>query len=164
MEATLAALDQAEKLLQDWAEQTTRPQENRLDVVVSQANFRPAAEAIIGSKWGYLSSITGLDRPAPAAAEGEPQAQGQVEVLYHFCAGGALLNLRISVPYDHAELPTICDMNPAASLYERETMELLGVQFINTPSTDHLVLPDDWPDGVYPLRKSFTGFGGSTQA
>ena len=23
---------------------------------------------------------------------------------------------------------------------------------------DRLVLPDDWPDGVYPLRKSFTGF------
>jgi Ni,Fe-hydrogenase III component G len=37
-------------------------------------------------------------------------------------------------------------------------MELFGVEIVGTPDTDRLVLPDDWPHGVYPLRKSFTGF------
>jgi Ni,Fe-hydrogenase III component G len=26
-----------------------------------------------------------------------------------------------------------------------------------TPVIDHLLLPEHWPEGVYPLRKSFTG-------
>ena len=32
-----------------------------------------------------------------------------------------------------------------------------GFVIEGTPVPDRLVLPDDWPDGVYPLRKSFTG-------
>jgi Ni,Fe-hydrogenase III component G len=28
---------------------------------------------------------------------------------------------------------------------------------VGTPDPGKLLLPDDWPDGVYPLRKSFTG-------
>jgi Ni,Fe-hydrogenase III component G len=28
---------------------------------------------------------------------------------------------------------------------------------LGTPNTDRLVLSDDWPKGVYPLRKDFTG-------
>jgi Ni,Fe-hydrogenase III component G len=35
-------------------------------------------------------------------------------------------------------------------------MELFGFDLLNTPNTEKLVLPDSWPEGVYPLRKSFT--------
>ncbi len=35
---------------------------------------------------------------------------------------------------------------------------MFGITVEGTPVTDKLLLPDDWPDGVYPLRKSFTGF------
>jgi len=45
---------------------------------------------------------------------------------------------------------------PSATIYEREAIELFGFDLVNTPSTDRLVLPDSWPDGVYPMRKSFT--------
>ena len=83
--------------------------------------------------------------------------KGNVEVLYHFCSGPAILTLRVSLPYAQASLDSICDVIPSASLYEREAMELLGVEFVGTPSTEHLLLPDQWPENVFPLRKSFTG-------
>ena len=35
---------------------------------------------------------------------------------------------------------------------------MFGMTITGTPNTEKLLLPDDWPDGVYPLRKSFHGF------
>ena len=67
------------------------------------------------------------------------------------------MSVRVRVPYSHAELDSICDLIRSATLYEREFIEMLGVTLRGTPSTARLLLSDDWPDGVYPLRKSFAG-------
>jgi len=32
---------------------------------------------------------------------------------------------------------------------------MLGVAVIGAPDEGRLFLPDDWPDGVFPLRKEF---------
>jgi len=72
--------------------------------------------------------------------------------------------VRVLLPYSQAAIPSICSVLPAASLYERELMEMFGIDVQGTPVTQKLLLPDDWPDGVYPLRKSFTGFQNKTQA
>jgi Ni,Fe-hydrogenase III component G len=80
-----------------------------------------------------------------------------VELLYHFCNGAAIITMRMKLPYANAAIDSICEVIPSATLYEREASELLGVDFIGTPSTEHLLLPDEWPVNVYPLRKSFTG-------
>jgi Ni,Fe-hydrogenase III component G len=68
-----------------------------------------------------------------------------------------VLTIRVAAPYSDPYLPTICDLIPAATLYEREFIEMFGVILEGTPSTDRLLLADDWPVGIYPLRKSFTG-------
>jgi Ni,Fe-hydrogenase III component G len=65
--------------------------------------------------------------------------------------------IRVPLEYKKARVDSICDIIPSATLYEREAAELLGIEFSGTPSTEHLLLPDDWPTGVYPLRKTFTG-------
>ncbi|NMC80497.1 MAG: hydrogenase large subunit, partial [Chloroflexi bacterium] len=52
---------------------------------------------------------------------------------------------------------------PSATLYERELMEMMGVQLVGTPSSDRLLLPDEWPENVFPLRKSFTGLNSLPQ-
>ena len=31
------------------------------------------------------------------------------------------------------------------------------IEVEGTPDSSHLLLPDEWPDGVYPLRKDFHG-------
>ena len=39
--------------------------------------------------------------------------------------------------------------------FERELSEMFGVTVVGIPNPERLYLPDDWPEGVYPLRKDF---------
>ena len=156
-------LRQFEALLGKITLSSNYPEENRVDIVIERTNLKPAVTAIlIDGHWGYLSAITALDQPVyDIDVETNEKKivpdQGNVEVLYHFCRGAAVATLRVSVPYADPNLDSICDILSSASLYEREAMELLGVNFVGTPNTDRLILPESWPEGVYPLRKSFTG-------
>jgi Ni,Fe-hydrogenase III component G len=51
------------------------------------------------------------------------------------------------------EIETVTDIFPGAVLYERDLMEMLGVQVKGHPDPRRLFLPDDWPAGKFPLRK-----------
>lgn len=153
---TESALKKAEEILQPFTTEVKHPEANRADIYMPVDNLIPAVKALMDARWGYLAAITGIDCPAVPAAEGETP-EGTVDVLYHFCEGAAITTLRLKVPYSNAVVPSVCDMLPAATLYERELREMLGVEIYGTPNIDHLILPEDWPDGVYPLRKSFTG-------
>lgn len=90
----------------------------------------------------HLSTITGVDR-------GE-----NIDLIYHFIAEGVSLNLRASVDKASASIDSITPVIPAAVLYEREVADLLGVQFAGHPDPRRLILPEDWPEGEYPLRRS----------
>jgi Ni,Fe-hydrogenase III component G len=146
----------AEALLKPWAKEYKRPDENRLDVYLSRDDLLESVKELTQARWGYLSAISGVDI-VPPDTEGEKQ-EGHLEVLYHFCNSAAVLSLRIDVPYSDAQVSSVCGIIPSATIYERELIELFGITVVDTPVPDHLLLPDDWPDGVYPLRKSFTGF------
>lgn len=165
-------LAQAEQILQPVGRAFTRPAPDRLDVIVRPNDIEAATQALMDARWGYLVAITGLDRPGLASiveekawthvdAEsngsetGGAVQEGAIELLYHFGNKAAVLTLRTSVHYSAPEIRSICNIIPAATLYERELAEMLGVRLAGTPNTDRLLLPDDWPDGVFPLRKSF---------
>jgi Ni,Fe-hydrogenase III component G len=152
-------LKDAEDLLTPLGVPLSRPAGYRVDAEVKVNTLVPAVRALTDGKWGYLSAITGLDKPAPAPAEGEKPGENHMEVLYQFCEGPAVTTLRVTVPYSKAVIPTVCGFIPSATLYEREIIEMFGITIEGTPNTDKLLLPDDWPDKVYPMRKEFTGFG-----
>ena len=155
-------LQAAKEVLQQWIMSEKTPENNRLDVTIKPGDIKSCVKALVKAKWGYLSAITALDHPEYSVVEGTNEKviipdKGNVEVLYHFCNGPAIVTIRVMLPYDKASIDSICEVIPSATLYEREAMELLGVEFIGTPSTEHLLLPDQWPENVFPLRKSFTG-------
>ena len=58
----------------------------------------------------------------------------------------------MDVPEGKPVAPTITDVIPGAVLYEREVHDLLGVEFEGHPDLSPLLLPDDWPREVHPLR------------
>ena len=136
--------------LAETAERFEQPDAERLDVYLPGERLTDAAKIILDAGGWHLSAITGLDLPQSEIYE------GGTELLYHFCSGPFVVTLRIRVTYGEPEAPTICGLIPSATLYEREAMEMFGVIFDGTPARDRLLLPDDWPDGVYPMRKSFT--------
>ena len=151
------SLDKAETLLSPWTTAFTRPDDHRVDAVLAGKDLSPAVAALVDAGWGYLAAITGIDRPADKEEEGAAQGEDEVEVIYTFCWGAAITSLRLRLPYSNLAVATVCDLIPSASFYERELMEMYGVVVENTPNPERLMLPDIWPEGVYPLRKSFTG-------
>jgi NADH:ubiquinone oxidoreductase subunit C len=170
----LEAFNQAEQILSPWSGVVTHPSTDRMDVTIPDKWLKAAVNALREAHWGYLSAITGLDHPGSTgpiseeqrwqrlATDGETSTEdvtkeGTLEVLYHFCSGAGVLTLRVSVRYSFPVLPSICNLLPAATLYERELIEMFGIKLVGTPNIDKLLLPDDWPDGVFPLRKSFHG-------
>ena len=81
---------------------------------------------------------------------------GQIEALYHFCHGPAITTLRVRQPRgEDAAVPTIEDIIPPASFFERELHEMLGFHITGARTSERLFIPDDWPEEVYPLRKDF---------
>lgn len=163
MTSTIGALGAATAVLKPFTEVLTQPSVDRIDITIHPDNLLSAVRILVEENWGYLTAIVGIDRPAPPAAEGQPQQENAVEVLYIFANGAALVNLRLMLPYSRAVVPTISGLLPTAMLYEWELAEMLGVAVVGLRVTGHLILADDWPEGVYPLRKSFTGFNGTPQ-
>lgn len=165
---TQELLTTAESLLKTVTVSFSKPEENRLDAVISSDQLREAVKALlIDGKWGYLSAITALDNAeyetdAVTKEKVAVEGKGNLELLYHFCEAAAIVTLRVTLPYDAPVIDSICPLISAASFYEREAMELMGINFRETPNTDRLILADSWPEGVYPLRKSFTGLGKQT--
>jgi Ni,Fe-hydrogenase III component G len=135
-------LTQAIAILSSFVMDWISPEDDRLDGVMGGDHLTEAVAALVDAQWGYLATITGLD-----------QGDEGLELLYHFCADDAVLTLRLMIERTQPEVHSICKLLPYASPYEREVAEMLGVTFVGTPDTSRLFLPDDWEDGVYPLRK-----------
>ncbi len=67
----------------------------------------------------------------------------------------AFLVLRSQIDPADATIPSVTDIVPGANWAEREVRDVIGVTPVGHPDPRRLVLPDDWPDGVYPLRRDF---------
>jgi Ni,Fe-hydrogenase III component G len=146
-EAKLTLAEEVVSAWEDWVTETERPESNRLDVRLARLeDLVPIVVGLRVKRLGYLGAITGLD----------PQGGEQdLEVLYHFMAGAAIITLRVQVPRENATLPTLSEIIPAAEPYERELSEMFGITIQGIRNPDRLYLPDDWPANVYPLRKDF---------
>ena len=80
-----------------------------------------------------------------------------IDMLYHFAYDSVhiVCTLKTIVPKPFPEIESIANEIPGAEWIEREIHDLLGVQFTDHPNLKRLILADDWPEGVYPLRLDF---------
>jgi Ni,Fe-hydrogenase III component G len=131
----------------DWATVISRPNPKQIDIKVNLVKeLVPLIVAMRVKRLGHLSAITCLDLGSEV---------NEMEVLYHFCPGDAVIALRVRVPRQGAELPSLCEIIPGAESFERELREMFGIELIGLHTPDRLYLPDDWPDGVFPMLKDF---------
>lgn len=158
------ALEKAEELLKPFVTDIKWISDLQVDFYLDKSKLLEAITELAKINWGYVSAISGVDMPGKAAvvdqASGDvttPATPDRIEVIYTVCHSGAIANLRVYLPYDDLRVDSVCGVFPSATLFERELIEILGLTILETPNTDHLILPDSWPKGVYPLRKSFTG-------
>ena len=91
-----------------------------------------------------LCTITGLDN-GPTLG-----------FIYHLARqDGITLSLETDVPKENPLIKTVTQYFPAAEIYEREVMDLLGAKVDGLEEGIRYPLPDSWPKGVYPLRKDW---------
>jgi NADH-quinone oxidoreductase subunit C len=92
----------------------------------------------------HLSAMSGVD------------SGPTLGVVYHLSArGGFVLSIRTAVPRDAPRMPTVTDIFPGANMYEREIHDLFGITFEGHPDPRRMLLTEEWPADVYPLRKDF---------
>ena len=70
---------------------------------------------------------------------------------------GELVSVEAQVDPARPVYPSVTRLLPAAHWYEREVKDLLGIEPEGHPHPRRLVLHDDWPHGLHPLRKDFDG-------
>ena len=140
----------------DWATEISRPNPKQLDVKINALQeLVPIVVGLRVKRLGYLSAIVCLDLGPDAKA---------MEVIYYFCPGDAIIALRVRLPHENAVLPSLCEVVPGAESFERELREMFGIEITGLITPDRLYLPDDWPEGVYPMRKDFDPKVLSTQS
>jgi len=135
-----------EKLKADLGDQVeiAHPAPRRLFLKVSPQNL-VAVTTKLRDAFGvvFLSTISGVDLGTT------------FEIVYHFSTPEADFNLRTEIPRDRPRVASITPVIPGAILYERELQDMFGMVVENIPDPRPLVLPDDWPAGVHPLRKDW---------
>lgn len=78
------------------------------------------------------------------------------EILYHYTDDetGCIVNVKAFIrDRENPSIESIATIIPGAEWIEREMRDILGIEFPNHPNMRRLILSDDWPEGVYPLRK-----------
>ena len=105
----------------------------------------PMLRDLVETERGRLATVTGID------------VRDGTELLYHVCFDSQhfVATLKILVPRTTDTMQSITPWLPGAEFIEREIHDLLGVEFEGHPRMERLILSDDWPEGVYPLRRGF---------
>ncbi|MDR1195934.1 MAG: NADH-quinone oxidoreductase subunit C [Endomicrobium sp.] len=140
----------AEKIINKYpqlAENIKVQRQRRIWIKVPYETFREFLEfAATELGINIFCMLTGLDD------------KEKYSFIYHMSDfDGLMLNIETSIPKSgELSIKTVTDMYPAADLQEREVFDLLGVKIEGLKEGKRYPLPDDWPDGEYPLRKDWT--------
>ncbi len=92
----------------------------------------------------YLMCLSGVD-----------YAKGTLGVVYHLFSfkHRHKLTIKVEVPGETPNVPSVAAIWPTANWHEREAYDLIGIVFTGHPDLRRILLPDDW-DG-FPLRKDY---------
>ena len=116
-----------------------------IDVQLNPDQVVKAAE-ILDAEGLTMEMVTGVDW----------LEDGQFEVVYDYSyTGGELFRVvvRARVDRDNPDIPTISEVFRGANWHERETWDLLGINFVGHPQLERFLLPED--ADFHPLRKDF---------
>ena len=127
-----------------------RRNEKRVYVDVPPENSLAANRILFDECRARLATASGRD------------TRDRIEVLYHYCldALNVVVTLRTWGMKPNPEVDSVAQFLPGANFIEREMYDLLGIKFRDHPDPRRLLLADDWPEGVFPLRRDYPRRGG----
>lgn len=117
----------------------------RVYIDIDPGDIAYVANIVFNDLGARFNTASGVDTP------------DGIEILYHFTFDKACVTIsfRTYLGKDTLEIESLTPMMKGAEWIEREIHELFGVNFKNHPNLKRLLLPDDWPEGLYPLRRDY---------
>jgi len=131
--------------LQSIADVTVEPHGQAIEVLTPRERLADAAQ-IIRDRLGYayLSTVTAVDWP------------DRIEVIYlaYSLDQPHGICLKTNLPREELpDCPSLTGVWPGAEFQERETYDLMGINFVSHPDLRRILTDDDFPG--HPLRKDF---------
>ncbi len=118
-------------------------------ISVPAADIAAACARVVRERSARLMVMTGTDERGSGRGFG---------LYFVFGApSGEIVSVETQVDPAHPVYPSVTRDVPAAHWYEREVKDLFGIEPEGHPDPRRLVLHDDWPRGMHPLRKDFDG-------
>jgi NADH-quinone oxidoreductase subunit C len=80
----------------------------------------------------------------------------ELHAVYHLVAtgrGSQQIRVETTAPQDDPHIPSTVNIFPTHNWHERETFDMLGIEFDGHPALARILLPDDWQG--HPLRKDY---------
>ena len=118
---------------------------NLIVATVDASNLVPIANTLYHTHKLPLKLITALD---------ETKDGDLYRILYIFGIPGQSVYLALSLK-TVSKFPSLTPTIHEANLYERKIHSLFGLQPEGHPNPRSIILHENWPEGVYPLRKKF---------
>jgi Ni,Fe-hydrogenase III large subunit/Ni,Fe-hydrogenase III component G len=119
-----------------------------LKAVVASQDVPVVVQEVLDELNGRFITSVGIDRR-------ERTGRFEVNYLFGLDREKRFLVLRSEVDPTVATIPSITPLIPGANWAEREVRDMIGVTPIGHPDPRRLVLPDDWPENLHPLRRDF---------
>ncbi len=118
---------------------------NRVYIEIKPESIRKVAQYTFRDLGARFNTASGVD------------LRNHMEILYHFIIEdiNLLISFKVKLDKSKLEIDSLANTIEATNWIEREMWELLGITFKGHPDMRKLLLSDDWPKGVYPLRADY---------
>lgn len=161
-------LEEILQILKDKFPEDEFSLENELPVdqyiIVNQSSlpkictFLRDEESLLFDSLMNLSGVDDNNAVKVKDEEGNEKLEGRTLSVYYHLHSMELnhkVNLKVSVPIEKPNVESVESIWKCADWHEREAYDMYGIIFPNHPNLTRILLPEDWEDGSYPLRKDF---------
>ena len=138
--------------------EVTRQYEDQVTALVELNDLPEAVRFLYYDMGGYLSTMIPNDERSinkhyalyyALSMEGGKMFEGDEIAQDEKC----FVTVKVLISPDSLTFPSVTPLVPACVWYEREAYDMFGLVAEGLPDKRRLVLSDDWPDNLFPLRK-----------
>ena len=122
----------------------------------SREGYVAAVKAALDDGYTMCVDLTAVDysaHPGRSLPEGVAAERFEVVVNLLDIVAARRLRLRVQVPADDPEVPSLFDLHPGTEAMEREAFDMFGISFADHPDLTRILMPEDWEG--HPLRKDY---------
>ena len=138
--------------------EVTRQYEDQVTALVGLNDLPEAVRFLYYDMGGYLSTMIANDERGinknyalyyALSMEGGKMFEGDEIAQDEKC----FVTVKVLISPESLTYPSVTPLVPACVWYEREAYDMFGLVAEGLPDKRRLVLSDDWPEDLFPLRK-----------